>query len=61
MARSEKFEEIAVLDKAMRLFWEQGYEKTSITDLVDHCLKVNTAVELAVRDAEVDSPLKRRQ
>ena len=30
MARSKEFEESVVLDKAMRLFWEQGYEKTSI-------------------------------
>lgn len=36
MARSKEFEESAVLDKAMRLFWEQGYEKTSMTDLVEH-------------------------
>ena len=36
MARSKEFEEKAVLDKAMRLFWEQGYEKTSMTDLVEH-------------------------
>lgn len=36
MARSKEFEENAVLDKAMRLFWEQGYEKTSMTDLVEH-------------------------
>ncbi|KRF29343.1 TetR/AcrR family transcriptional regulator [Paenibacillus sp. Soil787] len=36
MARSKEFEESVVLDKAMRLFWEQGYEKTSMTDLVDH-------------------------
>ncbi|MFD1176513.1 TetR/AcrR family transcriptional regulator [Paenibacillus puldeungensis] len=36
MARSKEFEEQAVLDKAMRLFWEQGYEKTSMTDLVEH-------------------------
>ncbi|MEH7549478.1 MULTISPECIES: TetR/AcrR family transcriptional regulator [Bacillaceae] len=35
MARSKEFEENAVLDKAMRLFWEQGYEKTSMTDLVE--------------------------
>lgn len=36
MARSRKFEESVVLDKAMRLFWEQGYEKTPMTDLVKH-------------------------
>jgi len=36
MARSKEFEESAVLDKAMKLFWEQGYEKTSLTDLVEH-------------------------
>lgn len=122
MARSKEFEESVVLDKAMRLFWEQGYEKTSLSDLVEHmgihrrslydtfgdkhtlflkamdrfgekfnaelssgikrsktatealqfifgfmidgqadspsgCLMVNSAVELAVRDAEVDAKL----
>ncbi|KAA2299393.1 helix-turn-helix transcriptional regulator, partial [Clostridioides difficile] len=36
MARGKEFEESVVLDKAMRLFWEQGYEKTSMTDLVNH-------------------------
>jgi Transcriptional regulator len=36
MARSKEFEESAVLEKAMRLFWEQGYEKTSLNDLVEH-------------------------
>lgn len=36
MARNKEFEESAVLDKAMRLFWQQGYEKTSMTDLVEH-------------------------
>lgn len=36
MARSKEFEENEVLDKAMRLFWEQGYEKTSMSDLVEH-------------------------
>lgn len=36
MARSKEFEENMVLDKAMRLFWEQGYEKTSMNDLVKH-------------------------
>ncbi|ODG91772.1 MULTISPECIES: TetR/AcrR family transcriptional regulator [Bacillaceae] len=36
MARSKEFDEKAVLRKAMELFWEQGYEKTSMQDLVDH-------------------------
>ncbi|MFC4809344.1 TetR/AcrR family transcriptional regulator [Paenibacillus sp. GCM10023250] len=36
MARTKEYDEQAVLDKAMRLFWEQGYEKTSMTDLVEH-------------------------
>jgi TetR/AcrR family transcriptional repressor of nem operon len=34
MARTKEFDEDAVLLKAMRLFWEQGYEKTSMMDLV---------------------------
>ncbi|GGG04515.1 TetR family transcriptional regulator [Paenibacillus albidus] len=36
MARSKEFEENVVLEKAMKLFWEQGYEKTSMMDLVKH-------------------------
>lgn len=35
MARSKEFEMNEVLDKAIQLFWMQGYEKTSIQDLVD--------------------------
>lgn len=34
MARHKQFDREAVLDKAMRLFWRQGYEATSIQDLV---------------------------
>ncbi|MFP7288107.1 TetR/AcrR family transcriptional regulator [Shouchella clausii] len=120
MARSKEFEENDVLEKAMKLFWKQGYEKTSMNDLVEQmgihrrslydtftdkhtlflkaidrfgeristrmtagvkqaetaeaalrsvftfiingeedappgCMMVNSAVELAVRDAEVDA------
>jgi len=35
MPRVKEFDEDEVLLKAMRLFWEQGYEKTSINDLVE--------------------------
>jgi TetR/AcrR family transcriptional repressor of nem operon len=36
MARKKEFDEDAVLLKGMRLFWEQGYEKTSMQELVSH-------------------------
>ena len=36
MGRSREFDEKEVLQKAMELFWEQGYEKTSLNDLVEH-------------------------
>ena len=36
MGRAKAFEEQDVLEKAMKLFWEQGYEKTSMQDLVEH-------------------------
>ena len=36
MGRSKEFEEDIVLQKAMQVFWQQGYEKTSISDLVEH-------------------------
>jgi len=35
MARHKEFEINEVLDKAMYLFWTQGYEKTSMQELVD--------------------------
>ncbi|WP_271005183.1 TetR/AcrR family transcriptional regulator [Listeria seeligeri] len=32
----KQFDEQVVLNKAMQIFWEKGYEKTSMQDLVDH-------------------------
>lgn len=36
MARPKAFDQTEVLDRAMDLFWRQGYEATSIQNLVDH-------------------------
>lgn len=33
MARTKKYDENEVLEKAMNLFWEKGYEGTSVRDL----------------------------
>ncbi len=42
MPRTKQFDEQQVLEKAMTLFWEQGFHATSIQDLVDR-LGVNRA------------------
>ncbi|MBV9828975.1 MAG: TetR/AcrR family transcriptional regulator [Alphaproteobacteria bacterium] len=36
MARPREFDETAVLDAAMRCFWAQGYEQTSVRELAAH-------------------------
>ncbi|MFI9049940.1 TetR/AcrR family transcriptional regulator [Streptomyces sp. NPDC053427] len=36
MGRTKEFDPDAALRSAMELFWRQGYEATSIQDLVDH-------------------------
>lgn len=36
MARKREFDKVEALKQAMNLFWLQGYEKTSMEDLVNH-------------------------
>lgn len=36
MSRTKEFDPDAVLQKALELFWERGYEATSMADLVQH-------------------------
>lgn len=35
MARTVEFNECEIIDKAMNVFWEKGYQATSMQDLVD--------------------------
>lgn len=35
MSRAREFDETEVIDKALQVFWQQGYEGTSLNDLLD--------------------------
>jgi AcrR family transcriptional regulator len=35
MPRTQEFDETEVLDKALQVFWQQGYEGTSLNDLLE--------------------------
>jgi len=70
MARPKEFDCDVVLDKAMALFWRQGYEATSIQDLVTH-MGINRQslydtfgskrqLYLAVMDRYIDRVVSRR-
>ncbi|RNB89665.1 TetR/AcrR family transcriptional regulator [Brevibacillus fluminis] len=36
MARHKEFDQEVALDKAMELFWQKGYDRTSMQDLCEH-------------------------
>lgn len=36
MARTKAFDETEVIDRALAMFWQQGYEATSVRDLLSH-------------------------
>lgn len=42
MSRKKEFDVDAVMDKAMRAFWNKGYEATSLNDLLD-CMQIQRA------------------
>lgn len=61
MARPKKYDLDDVLDKAVGLFWRQGYKASSVTDLV-HATGLNTASmykEFGDKDGMFEAALER--
>jgi len=52
MARQREFDADEALDKAMILFWEKGYDETSVRDLVDHTGVAHAGLYSAFGDKE---------
>jgi len=57
MARTKEFDPDAALNAALELFWRQGYEATSVQDLVEH-LGVNRASLYATYGSKHDLYLR---
>jgi len=57
MARTKEFDPDVVLQRALELFWERGYEATSMADLVEH-LKIGRASMYATFGSKHDLYLK---
>ncbi|MNP65669.1 HTH-type transcriptional repressor ComR [compost metagenome] len=50
MARTREFDEEKVLESAMELFWEKGYEATSLSDLTSRMGIQRPSIYSAVGD-----------
>jgi TetR/AcrR family transcriptional regulator, transcriptional repressor for nem operon len=57
MPRPKSFDEDAVLDKAVQLFWERGYEGTSLADLEAHLGLGRQSLYNTFGDKEALAPL----
>jgi AcrR family transcriptional regulator len=52
MSRAGEFDEAEVLDKALRVFWQQGYEGTSLIDLLEATGLTKSSLYSAFGDKE---------
>ena len=49
MARTKEFDVDEAIDKALDLFWANGYEATSIQDLVEHLAVLGSDTDLSIK------------